>query len=200
MKKALMVMLLVVTMPVAVYADGGFVGIGATYGIEQFDIEDAAIAPFSVDFDDTFGVNGKVGYRWNQLAVGLEAEFLPGSEYVETQMVSGVPVTLEAEADIWAIMPFVQFFFPMIGNCEPYLKAGFGWMNLDVDMSASVPGLVAVSSEDDTDACIGAGAGIDFYVTDAVALGLSGNHVWGMNNLDEVRYWSIRAGAMFYFQ
>ncbi|MFC1896696.1 outer membrane beta-barrel protein [Thermodesulfobacteriota bacterium] len=198
MKKVLLVLLLVLCMPLVAYAEGGFIGVGVSYGIDEFDIDDTAIAPFSVDADDTYGVHLNAGYRWNQLAIGLEFEYLPGWEYAETQVITGIPVTLEIDGELSTIMGFVQF-FPMPGTIEPYLKAGAGWMNGEIDMSFNVAGFPVVGSGDESDLCLGAGAGIDFHVTDVVALGLSGNYTLGLNDMDNMRYWSLRAGATFYF-
>ena len=172
----LIIAVLFLTTPV--YAEDVYVGIGGTYAYENFDV--------GVDFGDGSGINLKAGYVLNDnVAIELSYDYLQDFDYSDA--------VVSAEADIETLMAAVKI--STGEELRTYLIGGLGVMR--GELIAEAFGLRDSASENDL--CAKAGAGIDYFVTDEVSVGVEGAYVWGFNDLEGVEYTQIICGVSYHF-
>ena len=111
----------------------------------------------------------------------------------------GTPLSGEATVDVtaWTLSAKISPFD--LQKVKPYVIVGGGIMNASLDVSASIPGASASSSDDETDICGKVGLGVDYFITDNIAIGLEGAYWTGFNDLDEIRFYTVTAGVAFHF-
>jgi opacity protein-like surface antigen len=182
-----------------------YIGIGGSYALEDFDVDEVeasleGIASDSdVDFDDTWGLNAKVGYHVNNwLSLEFDFDYLSDFEADEGLNVLGIPVNLDADLDVITYMAVFKFTCAL-EPLKPFLVAGGGIMDADVDAKASALGESASDSESETDICGKVGFGVDFFATESVSIGLEGSYVWGIDDLDEISYYNFTLGLGYHF-
>ncbi len=178
---------------------GPYIGVGGSYAWEDFDTISADTTP--INLDDTWGFNARAGYQFSRfLALEFEFAYLSDFDWNGTVMVSGAPVGTKVEVDVETYM-FVGKFFADFGSriVKPYLAAGIGWMHSSPDLTASAGGVALTSDISDTDACVKAGIGADFYVSRDISIGLEADYVWGLGELDELQYTNLLLGVAYHF-
>ena len=183
---------------------GPYIEIGGSYAYENFDMDDEDIEAIGldVDFDNTWGINLKAGYHLNKLfSVEFDFNYLPDFEWDDSTTYLGVPISVDAEADITTYM-LVGKISPDLGSkiTRPFVVVGFGVMHGEMDVTASALGFGSTSASDsDTDACAKIGLGVDFFARKDVSIGVEGNYVWGFGDMDEVRYINLTCGVAYHF-
>ena len=186
-------------------ADSGpYFGIGGTFAKQDFDTgdRDEALAGtgLSADFDDTWGLSVKAGYKFNRyIAAELALDYLPGFEWNVATSVGGTPLSGEATVDVTAWTLALKLTPFDLQKVKPYFVVGGGIMNASLDVSASIPGASASSSDDETDICGKVGLGVDYFITDNIAIGLEGAYWAGFNDLEEIRFYTVTAGVAYHF-
>jgi len=127
-----------------------------------------------------------------------------------------LPITVhdEEEVDAWALMLAGKL--SKSGKVSPFITVGAGIMptNGDAKPSATVPSLgfsrSLSSSDSDTKACGKFGAGIGYFPTKNVSLGLEGSYVFGLGDFAfdlgflgdremDIRYFIFTLGAAYHF-
>ena len=180
---------------------------GGSYAFEDLDFKydvygedgDAIAKGGDVDFDDTWGLNLKAGYHVNNwLSVQLDFDYLSEFEGDDRLDVDGTPVDLDAELDVMTYMGVLKFTCTL-EPLKPFIVAGGGFMDADVDAKASVPDASGSSSESDSGACAKLGLGVDYFWTQSLAIGLEGSYVWGLGDVDEIQYFIVTAGLAYHF-
>lgn len=186
--------------PAAVYAQSFgkqyYVGLGASYSFEDIKWGDVDNA-----FDNTFGVNGKLGYHAHDL---LDIEFVVNwvgeSDASGGYLVGGRPLTYDAELKAMTYMFALKGFFPM---STEYTKlsviAGGGIMHAKGKLNVQYAGRLASASVSETDLCAKVGMGLDHYVTPEISIGMEGNYTWGFSDLSDIRYWQLSMGVAYHF-
>ena len=155
-----------------------YVGIGGSYVYENFDA--------GVDFGDGSGINLKAGYVLNDnVAIELSYDYLQDFDYSDA--------VVSVEADIETLMAAVKI--STGEELRTYLIGGLGVMR--GELTAEAFGLRDSASENDL--CAKAGAGIDYFVTDEVSVGVEGAYVWGFGDLDGVEYTQVTCGVAYHF-
>jgi opacity protein-like surface antigen len=182
-----------------------YIGIGGSYASEAFDLDEVeddleAIASDSdLDYDDTWGLNLKVGYHVNNwLSLEFDFDYLSEFEADEGLDVLGVPVDLDVESDVITYMAMFKFTC-VLEPLKPFIVAGGGIMDADVDAKASALGVSASASESETDTCAKLGLGVDFFVTKSVSIGLEGSYVRGFGDVDAIGYYNLTLGLGYHF-
>ena len=183
---------------------GPYIGIGGTFAKQDFDTGDLdrelAGTGLSADFDDTWGLNVKAGYKFNRyVAAELALDYLPNFKWSVATRVGGTPLSGELTVDVmaWTISAKISPFDSQ--KIKPYFVVGGGIMHASADATVSIPGASASSSDDETDLCGKIGLGVDFFVTDQVSLGLEGAYFAGFNDLDNIRFYTVTAGVAYHF-
>lgn len=103
-------------------------------------------------------------------------------------MVSPADVSGEEEVDAWTLMLAGKLSRP--GNVSPFITLGAGIMPTSMNtqvgaMETSVEASRSLSTPDsDTKACGKLGAGVDFFPTENVSIGLEGSYVFGLGDLE----------------
>jgi opacity protein-like surface antigen len=182
-----------------------YIGVGGSYAWEDFDVDEVEddleqiTSGADVDFDDTWGLNVKVGYHVNNwLSVEFDFDYLSEFESDETLDLLGTPIDLDADLDVTTYMAVLKFTCAL-EPLKPYLVVGGGFMNADGDTKVSALGYSDSDSDSETDNCAKLGLGIDFFVTKSVSIGLEGDYVWGFGDLDDITYFNLTLGLGYHF-
>ena len=184
------------------YAKNGvYLGVGASYGVPLFgnSIEDAL--PGNAHVSNAWGVNGRIGYRFHKF-LAAEAEYEWLSHFgMRISDISGNHALGNASlqtitANLKVIAPYRQF--------QPYVLVGFGPTFASVD---TAPG--STLAHDHTSYSTRFGLGIDYYLSENVALNLGSEFVVNTakisaNNTSDggsrgFDYYSAQGGLTFKF-
>ena len=178
---------------------GWLVGGAGSYAVETF-AEDAlaeALGP-SVDlsFDDSFGFNGRVGYRCHRrFSAEVEVEWLDrfkadvsasGSDKIATVDLEPVVVTANIKG------------YLLTGRYQPFLLVGAGLMTAEAKLRDTA-GMGLSASERDTDFAARFGGGIDLYATKHVVLSVEAEFVLPTGDVKDLDYISIGWGFQYRF-
>jgi opacity protein-like surface antigen len=127
-------------------------------------------------------------------------DYFTDFSWSQTTRISGVPVTFDEKVKIMTFM-IVGKLSPDIGSevVRPYITAGAGMMKGDVDATVSVAGYRWAGSDYDNDACAKIGAGVDFYATKNISIGIEGSYVMGFGNMDIIKYANLNLGVAYHF-
>jgi len=180
---------------------GFYIGTGASYAISNFDQEvtDTEGGSSDSDFDDTWGINLKAGYHLtNWLCVELDFHYLSDFESDKTMNISDVAVDTDGEVDVTTYMAVAKFTC-VLEPLKPFIVAGAGVMNAEIDLKASTPDLAVSDSESETEPCVKLGLGADYFVTKAFSIGIEGSYVWGFQALDDLGYTNLTLGIGYHF-
>ena len=159
---------------------GFYLGIGPGFGFENFDV------PGGIDIDAAFGFDAWGGYKFNEwIATELQLEYLNGFD-IDVANIDGQAVTFGANVKLF------PFAFVLTDRIQPFLMAGpgFTWLQLDVG---------PLGTADDLGFSARFGGGIDFYITDNVALQASSSYVLTTGDLDGADYISLVTGIQYKF-
>lgn len=161
---------------------GPYLGIGVGFGFNNF--EDTG----SLNIDPAYGFDAWGGYKFNEwVAAELQLEYLNGFD------TSGFFVDVKAQVVTFGgnlkVFPLASVLSRRI---QPFLLAGpgFTWIELDAN---------SLGRADELDFSARFGGGIDFYVTDNVALQLSSSYVLTTGSIDGSDYISLVAGVQYKF-
>jgi len=184
-------------------ATGLYVGLNGTFAMQDFDTGDLnslRADGFNPKYDDTWGINGKIGYKVHPLfSVELALEYLSKFNYNETVRVGGTQVTIDSDIDVFTAIISAKI-YPFQAMIKPYLTFGLGVMHAKIDTSASAPGFLTSSASDsETDPCGRVGFGVDYFVNKNFSLNLEGAWTSGFNDLNDIRYFSVSGGVAFHF-
>lgn len=179
---------------------GVYIGIGGSVALEDFDI-DINGAHETLDREESWGVNGKVGYYLTpSFSLELDFNYLFGFEYEEPFTFLGATYIPDVDVDIMTIMPQIKGCVGT-GNASLFGVLGIGYMSVDADgkvIDSSTSTLTSVSY-DKSDVCIKLGAGVDFFVSKYLSIGIEGDYVYGLGDLEDVEYWNFSLGVCYYF-
>ncbi len=182
-----------------------YIGVGGSYAFEDYDVDELEneleefASDSDVDFDNTWGVNLKVGYHLkNWLSLEFDFDYLSAFEVDEEVDVLGVAVDLDADVDVMTYMAVAKFTC-VLEPVKPFVVVGGGIMDTDVDAKVSAIGYSDSDSESESDTCAKLGLGVDFFATSNVSIGLEGSYVRGFGDLDEVRYFNVTLGLGYHF-
>ena len=150
------------------HLDHFYVGAGGSYAIEDFDS--------SADYDNSWGVNAKVGYHTHPL---LDIEF----DFDYLSKFEGDAVD------------------PEILTCMFTLKGYFPQSTEKVKLSTVVgAGIMHADAYGDaTELCGKVGLGLDFFAFQDISLGIEGNYTFGFGDLEDIRYFNFIIGAAYHF-
>lgn len=167
--------------------EGWYVGARGVYAIEEFDV-DASV-------DDDFGFNVFAGYRMYE---GLASDF--EFEYIDAFSARGRPAGPDFDIRTFdlswnfRVYPLAWVFEPdsVFQRVQPYLSAGpsLQWVQLQ-----RVPG----GDRDEGNFAGRLGGGIDFYLTDSVALSADAIYTIGTGDVSDYPYLSVGWGITYRF-
>jgi len=170
------------------HLDHFYVGVGGSYAVEDFDD--------SPDFDNSWGVNAKIGYHTHPLLdIEFDFDYLNNFEYSETYKVLGTRFEEEGEVEIFTCMFVLKGYFPIsTEKVKLSTVVGAGLMQADFKYRSSFSG-----SNDEIDLCAKVGLGLDFFAFQDISLGIEGNYTFGFGDLDDIRYFNFTIGAAYHF-
>ncbi len=206
MKKLLVFAVLVLVLSFSTFSyagtgdKGAYIGLGGSVALEDFDIDYVGTHE-TLDREESWGVNAKAGYYFSpSFSVELDFNHLFGFEWDQDLTVSGTPVNAEVDVKITTIMPQIK---GCVGteNASLFGVVGLGYMSVDVDGEILDPLTLTTTSVsyDKSDVCIKLGAGMDYFVKKNLSIGIEGDYVYGLGDLDKVEYWNFSLGVCYYF-
>lgn len=214
MKKQTMItiiMLIFLSSPVYAKDTGFYVGIGGNYAFQNFDTTDINrdLGPYGIQikFGNSYGLNAKVGYRFNRLfSTECAYDYFPDFSWNQAVVISDANVTFNAKTEIMTFSISGKL-SPDFGHdiVRPYVAIGGGLMHgkievkEDVSKSGVISGFVASRSSSSSDPFVKIGGGIDFYVAKSVSIGVEGSYIFGLGSLDEIRYSNVNWGVAYHF-
>jgi opacity protein-like surface antigen len=184
---------------------GWLVGVGGSYVMETFeddaesDLRKALGATTSFSADDSFGINGRAGYRCNRFfSAELQVEWLDTFDGDISDSVLGK--IAKFEADPFAITANTKGYF-MTGRYQPFLLLGAGVMTADFKVVDTDPldGLDLSGTSTETNFVMRFGGGVDFYATKHVVVSAEIDYVLPFGNLAPLDYLSIGMGIQYRF-
>lgn len=134
--------------------------------------------------EDTHGINLRAGLRVNQWA-SAEVELELIDDFFPDERQDYQLVTFSANTRV----------YPFGGRVQPYALGGLGVVASVVDhrdRDSSV-------TQSNADWNFRAGAGIDFYYTDHVALTFEGTYVWTVGDVKDIDHVSVGLGLLYRF-
>jgi opacity protein-like surface antigen len=183
---------------------GWLVGVAGSYAIETF--EDDAESDFqkvlgpavNLSVDDSFGFNGRVGYRCHRrFSAEVETEWLHGFDADLTQ--PRVDQLANVEYEPVVVTANVKGYF-LTGRYQPFLLVGAGAMMADTKLRDPVGlAFTGLSSESENAFAMRFGGGIDLYATEHVVVSLETDYVRPFGNLDALDYITIGWGIQYRF-
>ena len=166
----------------------GFYGLWAG---EQIDVDQTKrkfTGPINVDFDDSWGVQGRFGYKLSDL---LTAEAL--FEYITPfEAIGGAN---SDELDVKHLSFNAKVTCPAYKVWVPYFIAGLGVMNAHEDIHFN--GRRSETSNWGT--ALRGGLGVDWYIDPKISLGLEGAYALGMGGVSHIEYTTIALGVAYHF-
>ena len=169
-----------------------YVGAGGSYAIEDFD---------GGDFDNSWGVNAKVGYHLHPL-LDIEFDFDYLNEFEDRDEFELLGINFEGKADlnIMTYMIALKGYFPIsTEKVKLSVVVGGGIMYAEIDSTVRVNGSSISYSYDETELCGKVGLGLDFFATPDISFGIEGNYTLGFNDLEEIRYFNFTLGVAYHF-
>ncbi len=182
-----------------------YVGVGGTLAVEYFNadqFEGAAPYGFDPSYDNTWGINGKFGYKINPIvSVEMDLQYLFGFNASQTLSSGHRQYNYDGDLDVFTAMAVAKIFPPLQGIVRPYFAAGLGLMHASWEETISSPGLMTNSpSSDEMGACAKLGIGVDIYLTPTLSLNVEGAYTAGFgSDIDTIRYFGLSAGLGFHF-
>ena len=139
------------------------------------------------DVDEVVGFKGKIGYRplewW---AAEVEIEYLTGIDIDSSNSNDAELEYLTATLNGKLYIPF--------DSVEPFAVLGVGVLRADLDYKSGLN-----SDTDNAGVAIRMGSGIDFYLSDHLAMVVDAAYVLTTGNVDDLDYVSIGWGLQYKF-
>jgi opacity protein-like surface antigen len=170
-----------------------YIGGGGSFGMEDFDTYS--------DFDNTWGINAKVGYRAHELLmIEFNFDYLNNFESDDRFTFLGENVDSEVEVTVYTFMLALKGYAPVYSdNVMFFVVAGGGVMYADVDIKVSGFSVSRSDSDDEVDGCGKIGLGFDFFPIQNFSIGIEGNYTLGFGDVDDIRYFNFTLGAAYHF-
>ena len=170
--------------------DGYYVGVQGVYALEDFDLTGAR-------FDDEFGVNGHVGYRFlRNFAVEAEFEWIDGFDGTFGTALAGGSGKVDTYAILMntKIYPLARAFEQdsVLARFQPFAQVGFGWQ------WGQRKGL-GTTNKNTGDIVGRFGGGLEVYLTENFALTTNAVYALSGGKVDDFRYLSIGWGVQWRF-
>jgi hypothetical protein len=174
------------------HRSGVYIGMGATYGLENFDLgTEEHSTGISLDSTNSWGVNARVGYRFHpNLAAEVEGDYYQGFEFEAPNGLDAVNV------DGFALTGNGKFFL-LTGRFQPYALAGAGIIFMNAD-----PGAFATARTPDAERTelVGRfGTGIDLYLFDDLLLYGEATYLLPAGALSDYPLASFNFGVQYRF-
>jgi len=172
---------------------GVYIAVGGVFGVDDFDddaLDDVAeeYGAGSVDIENEWGVNGKIGYHFQD---GFALEF--SVDYFDDFGTDGGDeVRVDADVELVTYMVVAKL-VDKFYSARPFLCAGVGYMDVDADVDLRSPDLVASGSESFSGPCGKLGLGMHVFSNKHMSLGTELAYVVGFGDVDNFRYlsWTV---------
>jgi len=170
-----------------------YIGGGGSYAIENFDTD--------TNFDNTWGINAKVGYRAHELlSLEFNFDYLDKFEGDDRFTLSGANVDSDVEVTVYTFMLALKGYQPVYSEkLMFFVVAGGGIIYFDADTKISGAGDSISDSQDEADGCAKIGLGFDFFPIKNFSAGIEGNYTLGFGDADDIRYFNFTLGVAYHF-
>jgi opacity protein-like surface antigen len=134
-----------------------YIGGGGSFAYEDFDTDS--------DFDNTWGINAKAGYRFHEyIMLEFNFDYLNNFESDRGFTLFGEPVESEVEVTVYTWMLALKGYAPVYSdNVMFFAVVGGGVLLADIDTKLRGPTISESDSDDEVDGCAKIGFGIDYF-------------------------------------
>ena len=152
----------------------------------------------SLPVDNSFGFNGRVGYRCHpRFSAEVEVEWLHGFDADLEQ--PGVAQLARVEVDPLVVTANAKGYL-LTGRYQPFLLLGLGAMSGDIKVKDPVGlSFTKIDSESENVFAMRFGGGIDLYATKNIVVSLEADYVMPFGNLDDLNYVTFSWGFQYRF-
>ncbi len=163
-------------------AGTSYVGAGFSYGVQNFDRDEAT------NVDDAYGGNFWIGFRLADFwSLETQVEYLNGFDLsFAGQDGDGEYIAATVNAKFFPLATLVP------GRVEPFVFVGAGAGRIRVSISGR-------SSIDEVAFLTRAGGGVDFYIVEDLAIQVSASFVQPTQDLNNYSYTSTMIGLQYRF-
>jgi opacity protein-like surface antigen len=170
-----------------------YIGGGGSFAYEDFDTDS--------DFDNTWGINAKAGYRFHEyIMFEFNFDYLNNFESDRGFTLFGEPVESEVEVTVYTWMLALKGYAPVYSdNVMFFAVVGGGVLLADIDTKLRGPTISESDSDDEVDGCAKIGFGIDYFPIQNLSAGIEGNYTLGFGDVDDVRYFNFTLGVAYHF-
>jgi opacity protein-like surface antigen len=170
-----------------------YIGGGGSFAYEDFDTDS--------DFDNTWGINAKAGYRFHEyIMCEFNFDYLNNFESDDSFSLFGEKVESEVEVTVYTFMLALKGYVPVYSeNMMFFATLGGGVMRADADTTVRGATISRSDSDDEVDGCAKIGFGFDFFPIQNLSAGIEGNYTLGFGDVDDVRYFNITLGVAYHF-
>lgn len=168
-----------------------YLGLAGSYQLTNFDNDDV------VDWDsDAWGVNAKFGYRLARtLYLQIDVDYIP-----EIESALKANKAVGGDVDVYTGIFSLKGYFPNFVKVKPFVIAGAGIMHYNASLNETAKSSGYYLEDDkETHICFKVGGGVDFFINEAISIGLEGNYTSGIEDVKEVNYYNFSLGAAYHF-
>jgi opacity protein-like surface antigen len=163
---------------------GPYLGVGAFYAPEAFDEAGPVIVRSSR------GLIGLAGYRLHpRLGVELRYDWLEGFDFDS-------PSFSDGEIEAWSLVLGAKGYL-LTGRYQPYLTGGLGVIDADVEADRVSDGRRV--HDDETEALVRIGVGVDVYLSEVLVWNLEGTINIPSGGLSDLDYGLLGTGLQLRF-
>jgi opacity protein-like surface antigen len=190
--------------------NGIYVGLGGSYGFDSFDRgTDGEISGMlarkgypgldaRVSVDDTFGMNGQVGFRFHpHFAAEFNFEWLDGFDGDLSEDTTMSDHFSDISVKPWVVSLNMKGYL-LTGRYQPYLSAGGGIMSLSVKLT-DVAGTADSTSDRIVDFTGRFGGGIDIYLTENFLVTAGASYMLGNGDVGDYKFGTATMGFGYRF-
>jgi len=186
-----------------------YLGLGLSYAISNIKLGqqgDAMSVYENVEnakLGNAKGFNAKLGFLLkDDLFWEIDLNYLHDFYWERNISTAGVTVVGHEDVDILTVIFSGKYLFPLdFWGVQPYLTAGVGAMYYS-DERYFVNSYFGYYTQDyphDFQPCIKAGLGVEYPITNAIAVTVEASYVKAFLRLDYVNYYNLGANILFYF-
>lgn len=170
---------------------GPYVGVGAAAGLSDF-------TGRARGFGDSAGFNLLGGYRWCEY-FALEAFYEYMDDFGRSNRVANLGRKVRTDVRTHNFSLLGKAILPLFGPIQPYVKGGLGFLNTDVDGQPKGLRSARALRGSHTEFSGRLDGGVDFVLTQHVALNFDAGYVMPTDTLFHLNYVSLSAGVQYRF-
>ncbi|MBF0223946.1 MAG: outer membrane beta-barrel protein [Desulfobacterales bacterium] len=173
---------------------GHYIGGGLIYAYETFNYDDIYIPDRKINFDNAFGFDFKMGYRFEKsIAWEFSFDYIPDFKWQYKGLLSDEEVKL----DIFSLYSSLKYSINTFTNFWPYVIGGIGITKASHEIDKGEYLFYSIASG--YGPSVKGGLGTDYYLFEKLSIGAEIDYVKCFGNIRELSYLCFFVSTNFYF-